>query len=49
MADNAEAEQHAILNYPGGELELDIVKASEGAVEGPGHGLRQLLRWDRSA
>ena len=31
MADNAEAEQHAILNYPGGELELDIVKASEGA------------------
>ena len=31
MADNAEAEEHATLKYPGGELELDIVHATEGA------------------
>ncbi|UXA12728.1 citrate synthase [Mycobacterium sp. SMC-8] len=32
MADNADAgQEHATLVYPGGELELDIVKASEGA------------------
>ena len=31
MADNAEAGQHATLNYPGGELDLDIVQATEGS------------------
>ena len=32
MADNAEAgQEHATLKYPGGELELDIVHASEGS------------------
>ena len=32
MADHAEAgKEHATLSYPGGELELDIVKATEGA------------------
>ena len=32
MADNAEAgQEHATLKYPGGELELDIVHATEGS------------------
>jgi len=32
VADNAEAgQEHATLKYPGGELELDIVHASEGS------------------
>ncbi len=32
MADNSSGDQeHARLSYPGGELELDIVKATEGA------------------
>ena len=32
MADNASSgEKHATLNYPGGELDLDIVSATEGA------------------
>ena len=32
MADNPSSEQeHATLSYPGGELELDIVPATEGA------------------
>ena len=27
----AEKDEHATLNYPGGELELDVVHATEGA------------------
>src|SRR6185295_13523321 len=27
----AEKDEHATLNYPGGELELDVVKATEGS------------------
>ena len=27
----AEKDEHATLNYPGGELELDVVEATEGS------------------
>ncbi|GAC1636972.1 MAG: hypothetical protein NVS4B6_05880 [Mycobacterium sp.] len=31
MADNQSSGEHATINYPGGEIELDIVGATEGA------------------